>query len=109
MNETMLRGLTDAEFLRRMRDHSGSWLENMLIERLLEACGDNSAFATIDRLEDKLCGLEEDVSKLSDELEDAESSLADLKAYAGKLHGALAIAEPENDLLDCDDYELLRV
>lgn len=103
MNSVFLSNLSDGEFLRHINPETE--LERMLVLRLESPQADPVALA---EAEDRACEAEEAQGEAENKAEELQNEIDNLRAYAGKLHAALAIAEPENELLDCEDYELLR-
>lgn len=103
MNIVMLNNLTDSEFLRHI--HPATELEGMLVRRL--ECPD----ADPDELEEALSELRESESAREDaeyRLERKEEDYETLKDYAKSLHKALSDIQPDNELLDDKDSELLK-
>lgn len=103
MNITFLRNLSDSEFLKHIDPQTD--LEKLLVDRLENPDAEPNL---VDELRSELAKMEDECEEAEREKEDTEEDLEALRAYAVKLHAALAIAEPESGLLDCDEYELLR-
>lgn len=103
MNVSFLRNLTDQEFLKHVEPSTD--LEKMLAERMEFPLVDPGE---LERMEDANSSLEDQVSELESKQEELEETMEALKDYAKSLHAALALVEPENELLTDDDFELLK-
>ena len=91
------------EFLGQIAPESD--LERMLVERLEASEADTSL---VDRMESRAEKAESDYESAADELREREEEMESIRIYAKKLYAALELADPEEELLNSDDAELLR-
>ena len=103
MNESFMRSLSDKELLRHA--NPSTELERMLLERLEAPEADP---AELEAALEAASEAQDEAEELGGKLEKAEETIEALKDYAKSLHAALALVEPENELLTDDDYEMLK-
>ena len=103
MNESILRNLTDREFLNHIELNTD--LEKMLAERLADPNADPVELeAALQAASDS----DDEANELAEKLEEAEETIAELKTYGRNLHKALMEIAPDHEALSDDSHTLLE-